>query len=142
MTKKAELNHDALTQRVRKSLHKAEKIVADLRENNRRLLIAGIVSSAGSTLVAGITAAVGPTIGISDPGWRTACIIAAVFAFVSALSTGLNQQLNFSDRLSKGMRCIGRLRSLDVRITLGNSDWSEIADEYQEITKTFPEFVR
>jgi len=101
----------------------------------------GIASSAGSTLVAGVTAATGPLVGQGDAGWRLACIVAAVFAFVATMSTGLKQQLRFSDRLAKGAQCVGKLRALDVTITTGNQDWQEIANEYKEIAKTYPEFI-
>ncbi len=141
MSQKTGPDHGALTRRVKDSLEQAEKRVSNLRENNTRLIMTGIASSAGSTLVAGVTAATGPLVGTGDAGWRLACIVAAVFAFVATVSTGLKQQLKFSDRLAKGAQCVGKLRALDVTITTGDQNWQEIADEYKEIAKTYPEFI-
>ena len=141
MSKESTQDLNALGQRVTASLRKAEKIASGLRKANTRLLIAGIASSAASTLVAGITAAQGPVIGQGTEGWRVACIVAAVFAFASTISTGLVQQLRIGDRLSEGMQGVGRLRSLDVTITTGSQSWKEIIKEYEEITKTYPELI-
>lgn len=69
------------------------------------------------------------------------CIIAAVFAFGSTASTGLHQQLKIGDRLSEGTQCVGRLKSLDVVMTTGSRGWDEIAKEYEEIAKTYPELI-
>lgn len=141
MPQKSAPNHDALAQSVKASLNQAEKRVSNLRQSNTRLIMTGIASSAGSTLVAGVTAATGPLVGTGDAGWRLACIVAAVFAFIATVSTGMKQQLKISDRLAKGAQCVGKLRALDVTISTGNQDWQEIANEYKEIAKTYPEFI-
>jgi hypothetical protein len=127
---------------VKDSLQKAQGHASSLRKNNGRLLVAGIVSSAATTLVAGFTAAQGPVVGGDGvAGWRLACIVAAVFGFVSTVCTGLSQQMKFSDRLSQGNQCVGRLRSLDVAITTGSRGWDEIAREYEDIAKTYPDLI-
>ena len=133
MSKESMQDRTALAQRVKASLQKAEGIVSGLRKANARLLITGMASSAASTLVAGITAAQGPVVGEGIEGWRVACIVAAVFGFVSTVSTGLTQQLKISDRLSKGTQCVGRLKSLDIVIATGSRAWEEIVKEYEEI---------
>ena len=131
----------ALSKRVMASLRKADKIVSGLRKTNTRIVIASISCSAASTLVAGITAAQGPVVGEGTEGWRLACTVAAVLAFITTVATGLGQQLRISDRLSEANQCIGKLRSLDVAITTNSRDWEEIAKEYQEIAQTFPELI-
>ena len=141
MSKESTPDHDALARRVEASLQKAEGIVSGLRKANTRLLVTGMASSAAATLVAGITAAQGPAVGTGVEGWRVACIVAAVFAAASTVSTGLNQQLKISDRLAKGTQCVGRLKSLDIVITIGSRGWEEIIKEYKEIAKTYPEFI-
>lgn len=60
-----------------------------------------IVFLAASTLVAAITSAVGPVVGEGVSGWRLACAVAAVFGFVTTLTTGLSQQFQIPDRLAK-----------------------------------------
>ena len=141
MSKESTKDRDVLKRRVKASLRKAEEIASRLRKTNTRLLVAGIASSAVSALVAGITAAQGPVFGEGTEGWRVACIIAAVFAFISTISTGLNQQLKISDRLSAGTQCVGKLKSLDVVIATGSRHWEEIVKEYEEIARTYPELI-
>ncbi len=131
----------ALTERVRDSTRKAERVVADLRKTDMRLTTTTIVSSAASTLVAGITAAAGPLVGEGPEGWRVACIFAAILAFVSTVGTGISQGQKISDRLSEGNQCVGRLRYLDVTITTGSRSWEEVAQEYEEIAKTYPQLI-
>jgi ABC-type uncharacterized transport system substrate-binding protein len=134
-------NRDALTQSVKKSLKKAEEIISGRKKTNTGLLVAAMTTSAASTLVAGITAAQGPVIGTGIEGWRVACIIAAVFGFASTVSTGLSQQLKVNDRVAEGNQCASKLRSLDVGITTGSRNWEEIVKEYEEIAKSYPEFI-
>lgn len=141
MSNESPKDRDALTQRVKASLQKAEESVAGLRTTNTRLIVAGVVSSAAATLVAGITAANGPVLGDGIPGWRAACIVAALFAFVSTVSTGVSQQLKFNERLTEGTQCVGQLRSLEVAMATGNRDWDETVEEYEEIAKSYPEFI-
>ncbi len=97
MSKESIQDRDALTQRVKASLQKAEKIISGQRKANTRLVVTGMTNSAASTLVAGITAAQGPIVGEGIEGWRIACIVAAVFGFASTISTGLSQQLKIRD---------------------------------------------
>jgi MFS family permease len=142
MSQESAQDRKSLTGKVKASLRKAEEIASRLRKTNVYLLVAGIMGSAASTLVAGITAAQGPVVGGEGiEGWRIACIIAAVFAFISTVSTGLSQQLKISNRLSEGTQCVGKLRSLEVMISTGSRDWEEIIKEYEEIAKTYPEFI-
>jgi hypothetical protein len=141
MSKESTLDRNALTRRVTASLTRAEAIVSGLRKAHTRLLVAGMGSSAVATLVAGITAAQGPVVGQGTEGWRVACIVAAVFAFASTATTGLHQQLKIGDRVSEGTQCVGRLKSLDVVIGTGSRGWEEIASEYEEIAKAYPELI-
>ena len=141
MSEDALANHKELIKSVKESLQKAEGIIAGYKKTNTRLLATTIVSSSASTLVAGITAALGPVVGDGTEGWRLACIIAAILGFVSTVSIGLGQQLKISDRLSAGKQGIGKLRYLDVIITTGSKNWEEIAKEYEGIAKAYPELI-
>ena len=102
--------------------------------------MASIVSSAATTLVAGDTALAGPTLGIGDNGGRLACKVAAALAFVSTLTTSLNQQLKMGDHLSQGYQCVSRLSLLDVNIAVGWHSWEEISREYGDIAPTCTEY--
>lgn len=141
MPKKETEDRKKLTESVKASVRKAEEIVAGIQKTNNRLLITTIASSAVTTLVAGVTAVTGQAAEIGTEGWRTACIIAAVFGFVSTVSTGLSQQLKISDRLAEGKQGVGKLRYLDVVITTGSKSWEEITTEYEEIAKAYPELI-
>ena len=130
-----------VTESVKASLQKAGEIVSGYRKKKNRLLFAAMISSTAATLVAGVTAAAGPVADMGTEGWRMACIIAAIFGFISTVSTGLSEQLKISDRISEGSQGIGRLKYLDVLITTGNKSWEEITDEYEEIAKAYPELI-
>lgn len=141
MSEEPTLDRGVLAKRARASLARAQQIVSGLGRTHARLLVAGMATSAAATLVAGITAAQGPVLGQGPEGWRLACIVAAVLAFGSTVSTGLHQQLKIGDRLSEGTQCVGRLKSLDVVMTTGSRGWDEIAKEYEEIAKIYPELI-
>jgi hypothetical protein len=141
MNNKSKQGRDAFVQMVKDSLRKAQEYTSDLRKRNTRLLITGLVCSAGTTLVAGGTAVTGPIMGSGDAGWRIACIVAAVLAFVSTLSTAITTQLKFEERLAKGNQCVGQLEALNVSILTGTEDWQEVAEEYSEIVKDYSEFI-
>lgn len=132
-------DRDAFVRIVKDGVTKVEQQTVSLRSRNQLLLLATVVSSAATTLVAGGTALVGPTLGIGDNGWRLACILAAVLAFVSTLTTALNQQLKLGDRLSQSYQCLSRLRLLDVNLAVGAHDWESINKEYGDIARTYPE---
>ena len=130
-----------LTEIVGKSLQKAEEAVANLRKTNSRVQITTIFSSGAATLVAGFTSAIGPSAEIGTEGWRLACILAAVFGFVSTVSSGLSQQMKYSERLAEGKQCVGKLRYLNVVINTGSKDLQEIATEYEEVARTYSEYI-
>ena len=100
-------DRQALVARVTASLRKAEVKAAELRKADRRLVVAGISSSAGCTLVAGVTAAQGLVILSGTSGWRLACFVSASLAFAATVCGGLGQQLKFGDQLSTTNQCIG-----------------------------------
>ncbi len=141
------MSEDAIIERrnlagsVKASLRKAEGIVSGYQKKNTILLTMTIVSSAAATLVAGVTAAIGPAASIGTEGWRTACIIAAIFGLVSTVGTGLSQQLRISDQLSEGKQGLGKLRYLDVVITTGSLSLEEVAKEYEGIAQAYPELI-
>jgi len=130
-----------ITKNIKSSLLKAQNFVAKRKKTNTLLLVASMAFSGASTLVAGITSAGGPIIGSGIEGWRLACIVAAVFGFTSTISTGAIQQLESTDRLSKGKECLSKLRSLDLGITTGKKSWEEIIKEYEDLAITYPELI-
>ncbi len=75
-------DHNTFTQMVKASLRSAESHTVSLRNTNTGLLVAGIVSSTVTTLVAGGTVAMSTVVNMPDQGWRIACIVAAGLAFI------------------------------------------------------------
>jgi len=130
-----------LAEIIGKSLQTAEETVAKLHRTKDRVQITTIISSGAATLVAGLTSAIGPSAGIEADGWRLACILAAIFGFVSTVSSGLSQQMKYSDRLSEGKQCVGRLRYLNVVMGIGGMGLDEITKEYEEVVRTYSEYV-
>jgi len=141
VTMQIEQNHEMLIMMVKDSLRKAQQLTSNLRKKNTRLLITGMVCSAGTTLVAGGTAVVGPVVGEGTAGWQIACIVAAILAFASTVSTALTKQLKFEEQLSLGNQCVGRLKSLEVAIATDSKNWEDVTIEYGEILKAYSAFI-
>lgn len=97
---------------IKSNLLKTQSFVTSRKKVHSGLLIASMVFSGVSTLVAGITSAGGPIIGSGIEGWRLACIIAAIFGFSATISTGVIQQLDSTDRLSEGKACLSNSNRL------------------------------
>ncbi len=127
--------------RIQTCLQQVESLTVRLRKTNAILLILGAVNSAVATLITALTAAVGPVIGEGPAGWRTSCIIGAVFAFGSTICVGLDKQLRTTDRLAVAHQALGRLRILDMAMLTGNRPWQEITKEFEDLFTTYPEIV-
>jgi hypothetical protein len=134
-------DHKAFAQIVQGSLQSGQARIAGLRKTHLWLLLASIVSSAITTLVAGVTAAAGPVVSEGVAGWRLACIVAAVFGFASTACTTLTQEMKIGERLVQGTQCVGRLKALDVAIATGSHSWEEITKEYTDIVKVYPDIT-
>ena len=135
------IDQGAFSARLKQSLLYAKERTLRLQKMHTGFLLTSIFSSSATTLVAAITAAQGPFIGDGPEGWKISCIIAAFFGFAATVSVGLNQQLKVNDRLSKSNQCLGRLQSLDIASTIGSRDPKEIMQEYEELVRTFPEYI-
>lgn len=142
----ADQDRAAFGQTVKASLGAAKTKVASIRQTDSWLFILNVVSPALSGLIAALAAVAGgnevfkqAALQATDGGWKLACILAAVFAFLATISGVFKKQ--FDDRLAQGTQCIGRLLSLDLDITTQSRAFEETAKEYGEIVRAFPEFV-
>jgi hypothetical protein len=124
---------EQLRQRIQDSLHRALKYAVGLRKTHTGLAIGGLISSAVATLVAGVTAALGPVVGTGIEGWKLACIVAAALSLISTLCMGIQEQLKFGERVPQGQLCVARLRAIEGALALGSRAWDEVAKEYKEI---------
>lgn len=132
-------DHDAFARIVKDGVRKAEQHTTSLRGRSHVLLLLSVFSSGATTVVAGAAALAGPALGINTGTWQATCFAAAILAFVSTVTTTLNQQLKLGDRLSQSYQCLVRLRLLDLNLTVGVHSWEDIHKEYGDIAKTYPE---
>lgn len=133
--------NNILVQRIADSLKRVETETDRLRRASTRLIITGLFTSAAATLVAGLTAIAGPLVGEGIPGWRLACIAAALFGFIATMCTGLEQQLKFSDRLAEANQCLARMRSLELTLSTGSQSAEQIAGEYNDTLRNYPGLI-
>jgi hypothetical protein len=134
-------NQDPVARRIRDSLQHVEKRVIRLRKRNSWLMVSGVVTSSVATLITGVTAAIGPIVGEGTSGWRLACAVGAAFAFLSAVTVGLDRRLQTTGKLATAHQALGRLRFLDIAADTGSRTREEITKEYEEIFKAYPEIV-
>ena len=140
MTQESTQDHQAITQIIKDSLQKAQEQISSLRKTNKSLVLTSIISSAATTLIAGVTAATGPLVSNGTEGWKLSCLVAAIFAFISTVTTALIQQMKTEERLVQGTQCVGRLLALQVAIATSGQNLDRVAGEYSEIVRTFPDF--
>jgi hypothetical protein len=80
-------------------------------------------------------------LGKGPPAWKLTCGVVAGLTACSTLLSGIHKQLAVPERLGKAMACIGKLRALEIDLTLGNRDIVQVAKEYQELAVNYPEFI-
>jgi hypothetical protein len=131
-----------LARRLEEAIAQAERRADRLQKTHTGLLLGSIVFSAASTLVAGITSAVGPVVGEGVPGWRLACAVAAVFGFVTTVTTGLSQQFQIPDRLAKVREGLSQLRALDLALVTGSRSADEVGRAFEEAIRALEGTLR
>lgn len=126
---------------VRRSLGCAQQSAMKLRRRSARLVYVGVVAAALSTAVGANAAARGPLKGQGPGAWKLTCAMSAVLSACAAIAVGLNQQMGLADRLARAMVCAGRLRALEVEMSLGGRASTEVAREYEELLGNYQEFM-
>jgi hypothetical protein len=142
MPENKQTSHDKLEQRIRASLASADSYTQRNQKLNSTLTLTVIISSALTAFLTGLTAATGPTPipGLLD--WQGACSIGAVLSLITAISSGVSQQMNIGKRLIEGSQCAGRLRALELVASTKTRDIDEITNEYAEILRTYAEVTK
>ncbi|HVO73482.1 MAG TPA: hypothetical protein VMT35_05635 [Ignavibacteriaceae bacterium] len=130
-----------IREKIKESLLKVNTQAARLRSSNFRLITVSLCASAFATLLAGLTAALGPLAGQGAPAWKITCGAVAGFTALAGLMTGLHQKLGISDRLAKSFACAGRLNSLEISLSISKKDPVSIAKEYEELIGSYPELL-
>ncbi len=129
----------AMLTRVRSSLSRAETRARRLRSQNARLIYSSLIASAVATVLAGLTAALGPLAGTGPRAWSVTCGVIAVFTAMAGVLSGIHQKLSVPEQLANAVTCAGRLRALEVALTVTMRDPTEVAREYEEVTARHPD---
>ena len=132
---------DAMLLKTRESLRRAEAQSVRLRRGDSRFVYTSLVTSSLATIVAGLAAALGPVLGKGPPAWKLTCGVVAGLTACATLLSGIHKQLAITDRLGKANACVGKLRALEIDLTLGNRDVLEVAKEYQELAVNYQEVI-
>ncbi len=137
---------ELFAQSVKAGLHKAQERAAGFRKTDTLLFVTSVVSPAAATLVAALTALIGgnnifpqAAAQVDDGGWKLACALVAVLAFIATVSSMFKKQAD--DRLSQGNLCAGRLTALDAAIAVSSHTWEEVTKEYEDIVRAYPDLV-
>jgi hypothetical protein len=138
----AQVNVDLIAQRIPEHVRQAKSYGTGLKRLRDVLIGAALGGSGLATLVAGVTAANGPVIGSGPAGWSLACTAAAVLSLVGGVSAGMKEQLQVSERAAKANECLGRLGALEASLVTGIRGRTEIAAEYENILKAYPDVLR
>ena len=133
---------DALNRRIRASLAQADTYTRGKQRLNSTLTITTIIASALTAFITGLTALQGPVVIPGVLEWQGACAIGAVLSLVTAITSGVSQQMNISQRLIEGTQCAGRLRALELIASTQTRNAAEITAEYADILRTYGEVVR
>lgn len=117
---------------------RAEARVTEVRRANTRAVTVALGASALSAFLTALPSAMGTPLAGS---WRITCMVAAILSAIAAVTTGLQAQLRFADRLTSATDCLGRLRALEVQLSLGTLQPDAAAREFTEIIARYPEFT-
>lgn len=131
----------AMLERIRTSLRTAEAHAGRLKRTNTRLIWLSLTGTSLATILAGATAAAGPLAGEGTPAWRLTCGAIAVLTALSGLLSGFHQRMNISERLANALACAGRLRGLELALTVTERDVREVAGDYEDVVAGYQEFI-
>lgn len=132
------LDLNEMTRKIQDSLAKVAAYTKKQGKVNSTLTLVTTIGSALTAFITALTALEGPTVipGVLD--WQGACGIGAVLSLITTLSSGMGQQLNVSQKLMDGSQCTGRLRALEFSAISKTKNIEELAAEYADILRAFP----
>ncbi len=134
-------DRDALTQKIRASLSKADAYTRRQRRLNSTLTLVATIGSAMTAFITALTAVQGPVVIPGVLEWQSACAIGAALSLVTTICSGVSQQMNTSQNFSLGSQCVGRLRALDLVAATQTRSVGDVTMEYAEILKTYSEII-
>jgi hypothetical protein len=124
-----------------RNLKQVKETVSKYKVQYDRIMTTSMVASRASTLLVGVTSAMGEVAKFVVDGWRSVCIIAAGFGFVATISSGISQQRNLKEKLSEGKEYLFRLKYLNTVMVTGIKDWVELSQEYEGLAIKFPDLI-
>jgi hypothetical protein len=124
---------------IRGSLAKAEAYTRRYRILDMSLSITSIVLGSLATALAGGAVAGGDPVMDSLGGWRIVCSVVAAFTAIGTICGALHKTFQVTTRLANGLACIGKLKSLELSITVTGEDPATAAKTYQKILGEHPE---
>jgi len=138
MKDKNSIDVSDMTRKIQDSLSKVSAYTKQQSKMNSTLTLVTTIGSAVTAFITALTAIEGPTVipGLLD--WQNACGIGAVLSLITTISSGVGQQLNVSQKLIDGSQCTGRLRALEFSAIAKTKSAEELAAEYADILRTFP----
>lgn len=83
----------------------------------------------------------GPVLGHGPSAWKATCAVATIFTACATICSGLNQQLAVPDHLAKATACVGRLRALEIEITIAGRNFADVAKEYEQLVASYGELM-
>ncbi|MGE5798141.1 MAG: hypothetical protein ACM34N_15255 [Ignavibacteria bacterium] len=141
MENSVDAERNIIREKIKESLRKVNAQAGKLKKANSRLIFINLIATAIATLLAGLTAALGPLAGQGPPAWKLTCGAVAGFTALSGLMTGLHQKLSISEKLAKSFACAGRLNSLEISLSISKKDPGIAAKEYEELISSYPELL-
>lgn len=126
------ISAEMILSKIRESIEHAEFESARLRRRNSRLTGTGILAGGLSTAVGALAVTFGPMVS-QGGGWELTCGIATLLTACATVCMGFCQQFAVPDHLARATACAGRLRALEVQLSLGGRSHAEVASEYEEI---------
>jgi len=132
---------EAILESLRGALSRVEVNMARLRRRRNGLVSVSLLAGMLATVVSGFAAAVGPMTGGGPKSWKMTCGVAAALTACATFCSGLNERFGVPDQLAKATVCVGRLRTLEVGITLAHRDPSDVAKDYQELIAQYQDVL-
>lgn len=118
---------------VRQGLIKTDVYKRKYKKYDSWLLIVSIVMGTIATALAGSGAAGGKPVMDALGGWRIVCFIAAALTAIGTITGALHKSFQISDKLSGAIVCSGKLRSLELDITIAEKNPKEASELYERI---------
>jgi hypothetical protein len=102
---------------VREALMRAERYRSKFRMWDTPLLILNIICGTIATVLAGGTALRGDEALPAFGGWQGLCLLVAVITALGTIAGTLHKTLQISNKVNGAVKCISRLRALELRLT-------------------------